>query len=82
MSKKETDLDKKFKKVSKKTDIKILRENMGVEAELKKLEKEIEKVSSNNIKEFDINKKPLYNYLDIGSTSDFVERYRNRLNNL
>lgn len=79
---KKNDIDKKIKKLSRKTDLKIYKENMGFEEELKKLDNEITSISKNKIKSFETNNELLSNYIDIGSKDDFVERCRRKLDNL
>lgn len=77
-----SDFDKKLKRLSRKTDVEIFKQNMGFETELKKLDEKIEKLSSERIEEFDHSKESLSKYLDIGSKNDFVERYKKRLEEL
>lgn len=81
MSKK-SDFDKKLERLSRKTDIEILKHEMGFEAELKKLDEQIEKLANEKIEDFDNSKKSLSKYLDIGSTNDFVEKSRKKLEKL
>lgn len=82
MSKKESEFDKKLKRLSKKTDLEIFRQNMGFEVEIKKLEGKIDKLSGEQLRDFDNSKDSLSKYLEIGSTDSFVERYRKKLDNL
>ncbi|MDO5848209.1 MAG: hypothetical protein Q4P18_01590 [Methanobrevibacter sp.] len=82
MAKKESDFDKKFKRLSRKNDLDVFKSNMGFEAELKNLDNEIENISKAKIKDFDIEKEPLSEYLSIDGNSDFVERCRKKLDSL
>lgn len=79
---KESDFDNKIKRLSKKTDVEIFKQNMGFEAELKKLDKKINDLSKKQIDEFDNSKDLLSKYLDIGTTNDFVERCRKKLEDM
>lgn len=81
MSKK-SDFDNKLKQLSRKTDVEIFKQNMGFEAELKKLDEKINEFSKKQIDEFDNSKDSLSKYLDIGTTNDFVERYRKKLDGM
>lgn len=77
-----SDFDNKLKRLSRKTDVEIFKQNMGFEAELKKLDKKINDLSKKQIADFDNSKDLLSQYLDIGSTNDFVERCRKKLDGM
>lgn len=81
MSKK-SDFDNKLKQLSRKTDVEIFKQNMGFEAEIKKLDEKINELSKKQIDEFDNSKDSLSKYLDIGTTNDFVERCRKKLDGM
>lgn len=79
---KESEFENKLKRLSRKTDVEIFKQNMGFEAELKKLDKRINELSKEQIDDFDNSKDSLSQYLDIGTTNDFVERCRKKLDGM
>lgn len=78
----DSEFDKKINRMSRKVDLEVYKENVGFDAELKKLDKKIEKISKEKIRSFDEFKKPYSNYFGIDYTDDYVESVKKRLDNL
>ncbi|MCF0226176.1 MAG: hypothetical protein HUK28_02440 [Methanobrevibacter sp.] len=79
---KKTDFDRKVKELSKKNDIETFKQIRGFDISLKKIDFQMERLSKEKIKDFEINKEPLSNYLEMGSKDPFVDKMRERLDKL
>lgn len=73
------DVDEEFKRISRKTNVNIIRSQMAFDNRIKSLEKEIENASKTQIKDFDSSKKLLSKYLSIDYSSSTIDRYRRKL---
>ena len=80
MSKKEeVDFDKELEKIARKTNINVRKSEYAFENQLKKLDKDIDKVIDDKIKDFDKNKQLTSDYLSIDYKQDTIDRYREKL---
>lgn len=79
MSKEEFDLDAEVKKLSRKTDIDVKRTEYAFENQMRKLDKDIDNIVKEKIRDFDNNKQLTSDYLSIDYSSTSVDRYRKRL---
>ena len=79
MSKKEMDFDKELERLSRKTNINLRKTEYSFDNQLKKLDKDIDKIVKDKIKEFDENKKLTSDYLNINYKQDTIDRYREKL---
>lgn len=79
MSKEEFDVDKEIKKISRKTDINIMRSEKAFENRLNKLDKDIDKTIKSKEKIFDESKEVTTQYLTTDYTDSALERYREKL---
>ncbi len=82
MSKKEFDIDKEIEKIARKSNINMRKSEYAFENQIKKLDKEIDKVMDKKIKEFDDNKQLTSDYLNIEYKQDSIDRYREKLNKI
>jgi hypothetical protein len=82
MSKDKFDLDEEVKKLSRKTDIDVKRTEYAFENQIRKLDKDIDNIVKEKIRDFDDNKKLTSEYLNIDYSSDTVDGYRKRLKNI
>lgn len=71
--------DEDFERISRKTNVNIMRSQMAFENRIKNLEKEIENTSKTQIKDFDSNKELLEKYLSIDYSSSTIDNYRRKL---
>ena len=69
------DVDEEFKRISRKTNVNIIRSQMAFDNRIKSLEKEIENASKTQIKDIDSSKKLLSKYLSIDYSSSTIDRY-------
>ncbi|MBE6496409.1 MAG: hypothetical protein E7Z78_08200 [Methanobrevibacter thaueri] len=80
MSKKdEIDLDKEIERLARRSNINMRRSENSFDNRLKRLDKEIDKVLNQKIKDFDDNKKVTEDYLHIDYKNDTINRYREKL---
>ena len=80
MSKKEeVDFDKELEKIARKSNINMRKSEYAFDNQLKKLDKDIDKVIDNKIKDFDKNKQLTSDYLSIDYKQDSINRYREKL---
>ncbi len=79
MSDKDVDIDEEIKKLSRKTDIDIRRSEYAFENQIRKLDKDIDSIVNQKLKDFDNNKKILGDYLTIDYSSSTIDRYREKL---
>lgn len=79
MSKEDVDIDEEIKKISRKTDIDIRRSEYAFENQIRKLDKDIDDIVNQKIKDFDNNKQILGDYLTTDYSSSTIDRYREKL---
>lgn len=80
MSKKEEiDLDKEIERIARRSNINMRRSENSFDNRLKRLDKEIDKVLNQKIKNFDDNKRVTEDYLQIDYKNDTINRYREKL---
>ena len=80
MSKKEEfDVDKELEKISRKSNLDIRKSEYSFENQIRKLDKEIDKIMDSKIKEFDDNKKLTSDYLSIDYSESTINRYKEKL---
>ena len=77
--KEEFDVDKELEKISRKSNIDIRKSEYSFENQIRKLDKEIDKIMDSKIKEFDDNKKLTSDYLSINYSESTINRYREKL---
>ncbi|MBQ8016633.1 MAG: hypothetical protein IJ258_00860 [Methanobrevibacter sp.] len=75
----EFDLDEEVKRIARKTNIQIQKTEYSYSNQLKRLDKEMDKVLNDKIKLFDENKEALEDYKDIEFAHDTIDRYREKL---
>ncbi len=77
--KEEFDVDKELEKISRKSNLDIRKSEYSFENQIRKLDKEIDKIMDSKIKEFDDNKKLTSDYLSIDYSESTINRYREKL---
>ena len=82
MSKKDVDFDKELEKLARKTNVSIKKSEFAYESQLKKIDAEIDRVSSKKMKEFDKNKELASKHLFTEYRDDSISRYREKLNRI
>ncbi len=79
MSKKEFDVDKELERLARKSNINIRKSEYSFENQIKKLDKDIDALAKQKIKDFDKNKELTSEYLSIEYKQDTIDRYREKL---
>ena len=79
MSKKEFDLDKEIEKIARKSNINMRKSEYSFENQIRRLDKDIDKIMDEKIKIFDENKELTSDYLNIEYKQDTIDRYREKL---
>lgn len=79
MSKKEFDVDKELERIARKSNLNMRKSEYSFESQLKKLDKDIDALSKQKIKDFDKNKELTSEYLSIEYKQDTIDRYREKL---
>lgn len=79
MSKKELDLDEEIEKIARKSNINMRRSEYSFESQIKRLDKDIDRIMDNKIKVFDEYKQTTSDYLNIDFEHDAIDRYREKL---
>lgn len=80
MSKKdEIDFDKELEKIARKSNINMRKSEYAFENQIKKLDKDIDKISKEKISDFEKNKELTAEYLSIDYKQDTIGRYREKL---
>lgn len=79
MSKKKIDFDKELERIARKTNYNMRKSEYSFESRIKKLDKDIDKISKSKIKDFDINKELTSEYLMTDYSQDTIGRYREKL---
>ena len=77
--KEEFDVDKELEKISRKSNLDIRKSEYSFENQIRKLDKEIDKIMDSKIKEFDDNKKLTSDYLSIDYSESTINRYIEKL---
>ena len=75
----EIDMDEEIRRLSRRTNINMRKSENSYDNRIKKLDKEIDKVLNQKIKEFDENKQMTEDYLKIDYKDDTINRYREKL---
>jgi len=76
MSKKEFDVDKELERLARKSNINIRKSEYSFENQIKKLDKDIDALAKQKIKDFDKNKELTSEYLSIEYKQNKIDRYR------
>ncbi|MEE0901745.1 MAG: hypothetical protein UIB31_04380 [Methanobrevibacter sp.] len=79
MSKKDFDVDKELERIARKTNLNMRKSEYSFENQLKKLDKDINNLTKQKIKDFDKNKELTSQYLSIDYKQDTIDRYREKL---
>ena len=75
----EIDMDEEIRRLSRRTNVNMRKSQNSFDNQIKKLDKEIDKVLNQKIKEFDENKQMTEDYLKIEYKDDTINRYREKL---
>lgn len=75
----EIDIDEEIKRISRKTNVDFLKSERTFDNRIKNLEKEIEKASQTQIKDFDKSKELVGKYLSTDFSSSTIDNYRRKL---
>ncbi|MDO5859712.1 hypothetical protein [Methanobrevibacter sp.] len=78
-NKEEFDLDKEVEKLSRKSNINMRKSEYAFENQIRKLDKDIDKIVKEKIKDFDNNKQLTQDYLTIDYTESTINRYKEKL---
>lgn len=73
------DYDEELEKIAHKTNVNMKKSEFAFESQLKKLDKDIENITKQKIKDFDESKKLTEEYLTIDYRQDTIDRYREKL---
>lgn len=79
MSKEKFDLDKEIEKIARKSNINMRKSEYSFENQIRRLDKDIDKIMDEKIKIFDENKELTSDYLNIEYKQDTIDRYREKL---
>lgn len=79
MSKKEFDIDEEVEKLARKSNFHMRKSEYAFENQLKRLDKDIDQIANQKIKDFDENKELTSEYLSIEYSHDTIDRYREKL---
>ena len=75
----EIDIDEEIKRISRKTNVDLLKSERTFDNRIKNLEKEIEKASRTQIEDFDKSKELVGKYLSTDFSSSTIDNYRRKL---
>ena len=75
----EIDMDEEIRRLSRRTNVNMRKSQNSFDNQIKKLDKEIDKVLNQKIKEFDENKQMTEDYLKTDYKDDTINRYREKL---
>ena len=75
----EIDMEEEIRRLSRRTNVNMRKSQNSFDNQIKKLDKEIDKVLNQKIKEFDENKQMTEDYLKIEYKDDTINRYREKL---
>ena len=73
------DIDKEVERLARKTNINVRKSEYSFENQLKRLDKDIDKLMDEKIKNFDENKELTSDYLTTDYKQDTIDRYREKL---
>lgn len=76
---KEVDIEKEIEKLARQSNVNIRKSEFAFDTQLKKLDKEIDKVMKDKLDEFDREKELTSEYLSIDYRNDSIDRYREKL---
>lgn len=79
MAKKEMDIEKEVERIARKSNFNMRKTEYSFDKRIQRLDKEIDKVLNNKIKEFDESKHLTQDYLELEFKHDTVDRYREKL---
>lgn len=79
MSKKDFDLDEEVERLSRKSNINMRKSEYAFENQVRQLDKDIDKIVEEKIKDFDNNKQLTQEYLTMDYTESTINRYREKL---
>ena len=79
MSKEEIDIDKEVEKLSRKSNVGMKKSEYSFENQIKRLDKDIDKIISGKLKDFDNIMKLRQDYLNIDYKDSTIDRYREKL---
>lgn len=82
MSSDKSDVDKKVDKLSRKTNLAIMRKEISFDNQIKQLESKIDEISKNNIKDFDDERSQYYKYMTANLKDSSIDTYRKKLNEI
>ena len=75
----EIDIDEEIKRISRKTNVDVFKSERTFDNRIKNLEREIEKASQTQLKDFDKNKELVGKYLSTDYSSYTIDNYRRKL---
>ena len=75
----EIDIDEEIKRISRKTNVDVFKSERTFDNRIKNLEREIEKASQTQLKDFDKNKELVGKYLSTDYSSSTIDNYRRKL---
>ncbi len=79
MSKKDVDIEEEIEKLARQSNINIKKSEFAFESQLRKLDKDIDRVANEKLRDFDKNKMMASDYLSIDYRDDTIARYREKL---
>ncbi|MBR0271769.1 MAG: hypothetical protein IJQ68_07260 [Methanobrevibacter sp.] len=82
MSEKDFDVDKEIERLSRKTNVNILRTEKSFDNRISQLEKDIDKVIKSKEKFFDDSKELTSKHATSSYTDNALERYKKKLNKI
>ncbi|WP_296878339.1 hypothetical protein [uncultured Methanobrevibacter sp.] len=77
--KKEIDFEKEVEKLARKSNLNIRKSEYAFENQIRKLDKDIDKIVKDKIKDFDNNKQLTEEYLTMDYTNSTINQYREKL---
>ena len=77
--KKEIDFEKEVEKLARKSNLNIRKSEYAFENQIRKLDKDIDKIVKDKIKDFDNNKQLTEEYLTMDYTDSTINQYREKL---
>lgn len=82
MSSDKNDIEKKVDRLSRKTNLDIMRKEISFDNQLKELDSKIKEISKNNLKDFEKKRKEHFKVLSADFKDPSIERYRQKLNDI
>lgn len=76
---KDFDLDEEVERLSRKSNINMRKSEYAFENQVRQLDKDIDKIVEEKIKDFDNNKQLTQEYLTMDYTESTINRYREKL---